>query len=152
MSVSVVVSGNVKVRSVFKAATLAAWHCHTQSRDIPGRSSHQVIMGLMSQISSVWRSECPHPWRLGHSYRKSHSGHKSQQTVSVRESFIKKKKKSVTFFTLGSDPIPPLFCVKCDEKLIYFLSIIREYLANIGPIKIFYPQNHLKKYEKSAKI
>ena len=70
--------------------------------------------------------------------------------INVREAFIKKK-KSVTFFTLGSDP-PPLFCVKCDEKLIYFLSIIRAYLGHIEPIKIFYPQNHLKKYEKSAKI
>ena len=26
------------------------------------------------------------------------------------------KKKSVTFFTLRSDPIPPLFCGKCNEN------------------------------------
>ena len=72
-------------------------------------------------------------------------------SLSLGKPSLKKKKKSVTFFTLGSDP-PPLFCVKCDEKLIYFLSIIRAYLGHIEPIKIFYPQNHLKKYEKSAKI
>ena len=35
-------------------------------------------------------------------------------TSSVREAFIKKKKKSETFFTLGSDP--PLYSRKCKEK------------------------------------
>ena len=63
-----------------------------------------------------------------------------------------KKKKKCDIFHIRVWPPPPLFCVKCDEKLIYFLSIIRAYLGHIEPIKIFYPQNHLKKYEKSAKI
>ena len=65
---------------------------------------------------------------------------------------LKKKKKCNIFFIWGCPPPPPLFCVKCNKKLIYFLSIIRAYLGHIEPIKIFYPQNHLKKYEKSAKI
>ena len=34
--------------------------------------------------------------------------------MKLREAFIKKKKKSVTFFTLGSDP--PLFSGKCKSK------------------------------------
>ena len=63
----------------------------------------------------------------------------------------KPSKKKCNIFYIRVWP-PPLFCVKCNEKWIYFLSIIRAYLGHIEPIKIFYPQNHLKKYEKSAKI
>ena len=74
----------------------------------------------------------------------------NNNNIYIREAFIKKKKKCNIFYIRVWPP--PLFCVKCNEKLIYFLSIIRAYLGHIEPIKIFYPQNHLKKYEKSAKI